>query len=294
MSSFNLLAGFHTVCQTLNISEAARSLGISQPALTRQLQRLSEDLGVELLVRRQRGVELTDAGRALYQATGPAISALQDRLELVKAQHTELKGRIRIGSLAEIGKSYIMPRLVSFGIDFPEVEIELQLIKGKEILSALDARKIDFGVLSEKPANQDFRIIKLFDEKSVLVTRAPNRKDVENIGDVVASRFVAYRADDPLLNRFLGESFGQVSRPEISPQVVINDHRCMIEVLLSIDSYAVMPIHSISGHLQSGSLRQASPHEVISTIWLARPYERKLGLIKEKLLIELSKANHFA
>lgn len=279
MTTLGYLASFHTVCQTLNISAAAKTLGITQPSLSRQLKRLEESLGLTLFVRRQRGIALTDEGAKLAESIAPVLTALNERLSLLQSQGGSVKGRLRIGSLTEIGKALVLPRVLAFARDYPEVEIDVRLLKGAEIVAALQAQELDFGVVAEQPTVESLKVSKLAEERSLVVTRATNRRALKTSGDVLASGFVAYRQDDPLLNAFLREHFPGVNRGRIRPQLAINDHKAMVEALMAFDLYAVMPLHSVAGYLEAGTLHNASGHEMRSDIWLVRPEKSRENLI---------------
>ena len=73
---------FHAVAQTGNISKAARELYISQPAISKAIRKLEDNLGMSLFVRNSRGVQLTEEGQILYQHTCSAFDAL-DRKSVV-------------------------------------------------------------------------------------------------------------------------------------------------------------------------------------------------------------------
>jgi DNA-binding transcriptional LysR family regulator len=75
---------FVVVAEEGNIGRAASRLFITQPALSRQLQQLEEELGVALLVRVPRGVELTDAGRELLDKARTALEAAEQALTIGK------------------------------------------------------------------------------------------------------------------------------------------------------------------------------------------------------------------
>src|SRR5215469_10945904 len=88
---------FVAVAEEGHITRAARRLGIQQPPLSQQIRGLEHELGVQLFHRRPRGVELTDAGRALL-TDARAILALVDRA-VAAARQTALgrRGRIAVG-----------------------------------------------------------------------------------------------------------------------------------------------------------------------------------------------------
>lgn len=279
MTTLAYLASFHAVCQTLNISAAAKTLRITQPSLSKQLRRLEESLGLTLFVRRQRGIALTEDGAKLAEVIGPVLTTLTERLGLLSGQAGSIKGHLRIGSLTEIGKSLVLPRTLAFASDYPDVEIDLRLLKGSEIIAALQTQDLDFGIVTEMPAAENLRVSKLAEERSLIVTRTSNEQYLTEIGDVMAARFVAYRQDDPLLNHFLRTFYPKIGKHRIKPQITVNDHKSMIEALLSFDFYAVMPIHSVAGYLEAGTLHAASGHELHSKIWLVRPEKTRTSRI---------------
>lgn len=267
MSILNYLAGFHAVCQTLNISKAAKSLGMTQPSLSRHLKKLEDSVGAALFVRRQHGIELTEHGRKLAEAVAPVLTALSERMELIRGDTMTMRGTLKIGSLAEIGKAYVLPRVLAFSRDHAEVEIDLQLLNGDEIEAAIAQKKLDLGFVVARPTSDKVAHRAILEERSVVVTRQSHLSSLETTGDVLKAAFVAYRQDDPLLQAFLASHFPGLGRGRVKPKYAVNDHRAMIEVLTHTDVFAVMPVHSVTGHLETGALRLASKFEFLSTIY---------------------------
>ena len=111
---FRMLRYFLAVARTENISRAAEELNISQPALSRQLMDLEQELGITLLVRSRRRTTLTEAGY-LLKRRAEEISALVDKTrdELSHSQK-EISGSIRIGCTYSC-YSIISKKLVPFG-----------------------------------------------------------------------------------------------------------------------------------------------------------------------------------
>jgi DNA-binding transcriptional LysR family regulator len=289
LSTLNLLNSFHAVASTGSISSAAKSLGMSQPALSRQLRTLSEHLGIDLFIRRQRGVELTLQGRQLRDAIGPSILGLQERLELVRVQSKEPKGKIRIGSLTEFGKSFVVPRITTFIQNYPDAEVELRFETGLSILASLQNRSLDFGIVATKPKSGSLLVQKFADERSVLVTRSGNFADINSVGAMATAKFVSYRMEDPLLHQFVKVMVGDDRSMKVNPHVAINDHGSMVRALLAADYYAVMPIHSVESHLAAGALRVASSIDLKSPVWLVRPDEKRPSMLKNAFMQAISK-----
>lgn len=93
---FSQLQSFLAVAEAESFAGAARHLGVSRSAVSQNVSRLEEELGVTLVARTTRGVSLTDAGRRLAEATGPALSQMQAALGEAKAKPGEVVGRIRL------------------------------------------------------------------------------------------------------------------------------------------------------------------------------------------------------
>lgn len=254
---------------------------MTQPSLSRQLKKLEEEVGSELFVRRSHGIELTTAGAKLAEAVAPVLTALGERLQLIRDEATTTRGTLRIGSLAEIGKSFVMPRLLAFAREYPEVDVDLRLLQGAEIEEAVLARELDFGFVVVRPEGERFVAEEILRERSVVVTRASHGKTLNTTGDVLASAFIAYRRGDPLLDAFLAANFPGLNRRKIVPRFFVNDHRAMTEALLQLNAFAVMPVHSVAGYLETGALHIASTAEyATSVVQIGLAATKKTMLVK--------------
>lgn len=91
------LRGFLVVARVGAISKAAERLGISQPALSRQIQQLEHEVGTDLFVRTGRGVALTEAGERLANRARPLLRALNGLIDEVRAEAGELSGTVTFG-----------------------------------------------------------------------------------------------------------------------------------------------------------------------------------------------------
>lgn len=288
MTNWNLLHGFITVSETKNVSAAAKKLGISQPALSRQLHQLEEHFGVQLFVRRKHGLDLSEQGSRLASELAPHLAALDDRLQALQ-ERVQIKTRsVVIGSLAEIGKSMVYPRVLSLMQNFPQCRCQVKLMGGREVTLGVVSGELDLGVVTSLSDSSDIVAVNLFSEKSILVTRASNHMDIKTASDVHTSSFAAYRDEDPLFLLFLTQLMTKSAAERIMPRFVINDHRSIIETLLANDIFAVMPLHSVAGFLESGLLRKASDFEIINQVWGIRQ-RHSTNVLAKNILTYLGK-----
>lgn len=133
---------FVCVAEEQNIGRAALRLHISQPPLTRQIQALEAQLGAQLLRRSSRGVELTDAGRVLYDDARNILAMADRATERAHKAAQGLLGRVDV-SIFGSGIFGVIPQLLrSFRESYPEVSIVLHSMAKDEQLDALRHRRI--------------------------------------------------------------------------------------------------------------------------------------------------------
>lgn len=133
---------FVCVAEEQNIGRAALRLHISQPPLTRQIQALEEQLGAQLFRRTTRGVELTDAGRVLYDDARNILSMADRAAERAHKASQGLLGRVDL-SIFGSGIFCAIPQLLRrFREAYPEVNIVLHNMTKEEQLDALRHRRI--------------------------------------------------------------------------------------------------------------------------------------------------------
>lgn len=133
---------FVCVAEEKNIGRAALRLHISQPPLTRQIQQLEDQLGVQLFRRTNRGVELTDAGRVMYDDARNILGMTERAMERSSKAAQGLLGRVDVAIFGS-GIFGAIPRLMRvFRETHPEVSIFLHNMVKDEQIDALRHRRI--------------------------------------------------------------------------------------------------------------------------------------------------------
>jgi DNA-binding transcriptional LysR family regulator len=137
---------FMALAEALNFRRAAERLHISQPALSRQIQVLERELGIELLERTAQGSRLTEAGRTLARDAGQIIDALEQAGERAKRVARGQSGTLRVG-LSETGAVHDVVRacLHQFRNDRPDVELVISGMDSITQLESLHKDRIDVG-----------------------------------------------------------------------------------------------------------------------------------------------------
>ena len=121
---------FLAVVREGSLRAAARSLGVGAPAVSHQLKALEGRIGVDLLVRTTRSIELTDAGRALLAGAAPAFEELNTAIEGAREIGKSTTGTLRLTLPRSAYKMIIAPVLADFQARYPDVCLELSINEG--------------------------------------------------------------------------------------------------------------------------------------------------------------------
>ena len=133
---------FVCVAEELNIGKAAMRLHISQPPLTRQIQQLEDQVGAQLFRRTTKGVELTDAGRVLYEDARHILGLAKRAAERSHKAGLGVLGRIDVAIFGS-GIFGAIPKLLrQFRASYPEVNIVLHNMDKEQQIDALRHRSI--------------------------------------------------------------------------------------------------------------------------------------------------------
>ena len=128
---------FCEVVKYKNISKAAENIYISQSAVTQSIQKLEKILGGKLFFRNKNGVELTEEGKNLYEYIGDSIEKMNNAENLFSQYINLEKGIIRICGGKFLVNKYVMPSLVEFIKDYPNIDIRISRATTQESLKKL-------------------------------------------------------------------------------------------------------------------------------------------------------------
>src|SRR6202012_3674056 len=166
---------FQSVAQTRNFSRTGETVGLTQPAVSRAIAELERELGLRLLDRTTREVELTEAGRSLAARLDRALDELDATLADVAALADADGGKVRVASSPTLS-AYLMPGCIAAcARQAPRVRFLLLDRIQQHVLEAVRGGEVDFGVVVEPPAVDDLHCEVILHDPFVLVTPARHR-----------------------------------------------------------------------------------------------------------------------
>ena len=148
------LRQFLAVAEALNFTRAAKQLRIAQPALSRYVADLEDELGVDLLRRGPRGVTLTAEGKLFLTAAREALTHIDESVEQVRALARGEYGELHVGYAPIPTAEILPPALAAFRKAVPRVKLSLHDVSTDEIIAGLRDATLEIGVLVEPTGEQ--------------------------------------------------------------------------------------------------------------------------------------------
>lgn len=163
------LRSFLTLSEQLHFRRAAEILHVSQPALSKQIRRLEDRIGGQLLIRRSRGVHLTSAGQVLVQH---ARQIIDDSASAERVTRLALKGEagtLRVGFGIAVLARGLPDLMLRFRKRFPNVDLSVRNMSTSDQLQALSDRKIDVGFVRLPAPGKEIATIPILKERLMIV-----------------------------------------------------------------------------------------------------------------------------
>lgn len=147
---------FLTVGRTGNISQAAKELFISQPAISKAIQKLEENLDTVLFKRNSRGVTLTPDGELLFEKTKEAFALLSEGEANILHNRSRTIPRLRLGASSTLSKYVLLSHLKSYIAQYPQTRLTISCQSTYQTLRLLDEGKIDLGLIGRPKKLQGY------------------------------------------------------------------------------------------------------------------------------------------
>jgi LysR family hydrogen peroxide-inducible transcriptional activator len=148
---------------------AADKSCVSQPALSVQVQKLEEELGVLLFDRTQRGAEPTAVGAKVITQARRVLREAQLLRELVQVEKGEVVGDLRLGVIPTLAP-YLVPRfLVGLTTAYPDLRVTIEELRSEEIMQQLKDHRLDVGLLVTPLDDRQLHELPLLDEPFLLL-----------------------------------------------------------------------------------------------------------------------------
>ncbi len=158
--NLNRLAVFVAVVEAGSLTAAAERLGLAKTMVSTHMQRLEAELGISLLARTTRRLNVTEAGRAFYEGSCLVLRAAEDALGAVAGDLGDLRGTLRVSAPVDYGALVVAPALVVLRQQHPALEVELL---SSDHYVDLVAEGVDVAIRLGRLADSNYRAVKIGD-----------------------------------------------------------------------------------------------------------------------------------
>jgi DNA-binding transcriptional LysR family regulator len=166
---------FLLAAETLNFSETAKQLHMSQPSVSHQIKTLEQELGVTLFKRSGAGLRLTEAGRILLPWARRLLHDTKNIQEMMSSLEEEVQGNLHIACSTTAGK-YILPQLAArFRQRYPGIQISIPACASEQVTLDLLDGNAHLGVISREIDNPELEAQEFFHDRISLIVPANHR-----------------------------------------------------------------------------------------------------------------------
>lgn len=256
--AFNLnhLRYFYEVARSGNMRRAASRIGISQPALSKQIQALEESIGLQLFYRSSRGLRPTPDGEAVFLHCERVFAHLRDLEEAVEALQSGSAGRVTVGATFSIAE-YILPEYMRrYHERHSKVRFRLVTARSGQVLRSLREHRVDVAFVAGHPDDESLVATPIRDNRLVVVVGGGHEL-AGTSGPVPVERLhrinmIAFDEEAP--TRKLTERY--LDKRDVEPRIMAESPS--IETIKRLVregmGFAVLPLHSVGEDLAAGRL----------------------------------------
>jgi LysR family nitrogen assimilation transcriptional regulator len=275
---------FLRISELKSFTKAAAVLHVAQPALSRQIQQLEADLGVQLFVRSDSGVTLTDAGKALSTRAVKLLDHLASVRDEISSFSDEIHGQLKFGIPPSFFDLLTSPLIQQYRAQFPAVELTIIEDISSSIHEQILNGRLDLGIVLSIESMNRLTYRNLFDEQLFIAGAHGLLDDQQSLNlEAITSRPLILTQQSNSMRMILEEI---LRVRHISHNVVLetNSTRLQSEMAAAGVGFTVLPYSAISKEVESGKLT-ATPLEDLKVTWtLVYSKERELGSAAQHLI----------
>jgi LysR family transcriptional regulator, nitrogen assimilation regulatory protein len=272
---------FVRIAELGSITRAAAHLHVAQPALTRHVQRLEDELNVALFTRANRGVRLTEAGQKLLDGATRILRDIERTGDEIRAQDAHPSGKIILGITPTLCPVLVPELFARMGRDYPMIELKVMhagMVRLEEFV--IDGR-VDIALLSELSRSRLIQSTRLAEEEMVLVTR-PGARPAGVVGGDELRRTPLILGDGL---RAAMDALLAGHGVELQVETELNDHETIRLMVAQGAGATVLPLSAVSREVARGLLEAHRITEtgVFRTLALGVRASRNASLAREAI-----------
>ena len=257
---FSDLVIFHRVAAERSFTAAARTLGVTQSAVSQTVKRLEGDLGIRLLSRSTRSLSPTAAGERLLDTLNPVIAEIDAEIEDLEQLREQPGGRLRVTCGKHAADTLVWPAFSRLIAAHPEIEGELS-VENRYV--DIVAERFDIGIRLREDLEMDMIAVPVGPPLRAVVVGAAGYLDTcdppRAPRQLPAHRCIGYRNAEGTLSQWSFEKDGHAETVKVSPSVIVNDGDALVAAACMGMGLAYMLEDLAAPALKDGRLVEVLP-----------------------------------
>ncbi len=261
------LQTFIAVAKAKSFSKAAENLHVTQSAISQSIKNLESKLGTEVFKRSGKNVVLTNAGEKLFLFGVQYLTTMSDTLDELKEEKNEMRGKVRIGTLTGIGKSWLAHEIVNYAVLNPELTMTVRMGSQIDLLTDFENNLIDILILPEDDVPMGGEKEFFIEEKCTLVVPKGNKnfnfKNKLTLEKLEEIPIVLFESDDHLFSKWCRTKFKSLPK-KLNVKFTVNSHGHMLQAVHEGLGMAIVPNHVLHRSYFKDKLIALSEYEIPS------------------------------
>ncbi|MBX9744823.1 MAG: LysR family transcriptional regulator [Chlamydiales bacterium] len=250
MGKLQHLETFIQVVEANSLALAAKRLGLSSAAVSKQISTLESDLKLSLLSRTTRRLELTEIGHVYYEHCKKIMKKVKDLDEMMDAQQMEPSGLLRVLSSRYFANRWIIPHLQEFFIKYPNITLDITIVGQTSDLSRQDV-DLFFGLAHAMPSGIIQReVAQGYFSLCASPSYLEHHGIPKNPQDLSRHHFITYSVRQSCHQL----SFNNGQQIYLNPLMSVNDTNMMVSCALQGLGFIKLHQLEAEGYLSTGSL----------------------------------------
>jgi len=238
--------------QNENLSKAAEELNVTQSAVSQAIKNLEQKVGFPVVTRQGKAMILTDQGQRLAKVAKQYFRRIEETIEQIHLENHQIKGKLHVGSLYGLGKTWLSSRMLGFLERYPELEVRLTMDFPETLIKKFEQHEIDCLILPDFLVPAFAQKYELHSEYTALIyPKSFQIKPETELKEILQHPVIFYENNDPNFYRWCRERFSVVPR-SIKPRLVVNSFGQMLHAVNSGLGVAAIPTHVLKrAHLKN-------------------------------------------
>ncbi|MFD0681169.1 MULTISPECIES: LysR family transcriptional regulator [unclassified Paenibacillus] len=189
---------FAEVASASSFTKASEKLLVAQPAISKTIQKLEDELQLLLFDRSEKSAILTQEGKVLFDYANDILGKMEDARRVMEEMRELQRGEIRIGLPSMFGSAYFLPIIKEFKRSYPSLNISVVEEGTKQIRTWIERKEIDFGIISANPIETEVEVIPLLNDYMVACFSADHPladKEVVTLHELLSEPLIFFKND---------------------------------------------------------------------------------------------------